>query len=377
MRIAFVINSLGYGGAERVLEQLLAFGLQQSRASEVHLVLLDDQPERRAVPPGVIKHTLHAQGRLGASALQLHRILARIRPDLSVSFLVRANVCNALVGRTLNCPTVLCERMHLSSHLAGRYQGMRKLAAAAAPWLTYRLATRILGVSSGVTEDLVAHFAVPAGKAQTLFNPYDLAAIRRAGEAEPEIRPPARFAVAVARLDPAKNLLQLIDAVMASDAERPLLILGEGRHRPQIEDHVRRNGLSGRVILAGHLQNPFAVMARAEVYVSASLNEGFPNAMVEAMALGVPVVASDCRSGPAEILQGELTGSKRFLAARYGVLVRQGSVEALSEGLGLLSDAPLRAHYRQEGARRAEAFSLESVADQYWRLFEACATGGV
>jgi glycosyltransferase involved in cell wall biosynthesis len=370
-RIVFVINSLGQGGAERALDIVLSHPGAPNDDYESHLVLLDDLPEHRAMPAHVIKHVLDGRGDPLRSTLQLSRILRRLRPALVVSLLVRANLASSLVARWQGFPLVLCERMHLSSHLAGRYGPAKLWLQRQILRLAYRRADIILGVSSGVTDDLIANFSVDPARARTIFNPYPLDLIAAEAAKPPEIDLPERYFVAVGRLNHAKNLAQLIEAYGRAQIPQHLVILGEGEERPRLEALIARLGLGERVRLVGFMRNPFAIVGRAEAYVSASLNEGFPNAMVEAMVLGRPVLASDCPSGPAEILAGRaLAGSGALVEARFGLLTPLGDLEALSRGLVRLSALEVRARLGKQARQRAETFTAPVVTAQYWSLFD-------
>lgn len=376
--IVFVINSIGYGGAERALANILDGGAHLAERYDVHLVTLDDEPDGRVMPAWPTRHRLNARGSLVRSAWQLARLLRRLRPQLCVSLLVRANLCSIMAGRVAaGCKVIMCERMHLSSHLEGRYSGWKLAVAKALPRLIYRRANVALGVSSGVSDDLVAHFGVPAERSSTIFNPYDLAGIRREGARTAAIELPASFIVAVGRLVAAKNFAMLIDAYLDADIPPDLLILGDGEERAALEGLIRARGAQNRIRLLGYLSDPFPVLSRAFFYASASRNEGFPNAMVEAMALGVPVIATDCPSGPAEILdRAEQVPVISVAAARYGLLTPVDDRQRLSEAMKRMCEPDTRAHYARMARQRAEDFDLQAIASLYWSLFGRVLAGG-
>jgi glycosyltransferase involved in cell wall biosynthesis len=370
-RLAFVINSIGYGGAERALHTILTHIGRRADDYEIHLVLLDREPDARDMPSWVVRHGLDGRGGTVRSLVQLTQCIRRIRPALVVSFLVRANVCSIPAARMAGAKVAVCERMHLSSHLAGRYSGAKLAAARALPRLAYRHADAVLGVSTGVTEDLVRNFAVPARLTHTIFNAYDLDAIRAAGAEPPEFDLPGSFVVAVGRLIAAKNMAGLIAAYDRSGLAMPLVILGEGEERPALEALIAERGLLGRVLMPGYARNPFAIVSRARIYASASHNEGFPNAMLEAMALGVPVVATDCRSGPAEILAGVVRLDRPGVTeAEHGILVPEDDEPALAEALARMDAPAVHARYRVAARERSRDFVTERVCESYWRLFD-------
>src|SRR5690606_37626457 len=129
--------------------------------------------------------------------------------------------------------------------------------------------------------------------------------------------------VAAGRLVPQKNFPLLLAAFAQLRAQRParLLILGEGRERPRLEAAAHELGIAADVALPGHVDNPYAAYARASLFVLSSDWEGLPTVLIEALACGCPIVATDCPSGPAEILQG----------GRYGSLVPMGDAAALAQ----------------------------------------------
>ena len=373
-RIVFVINSLGSGGAERVLVNLLgAMGDERRARLDVQVVLLDREPEMRPLPSWVPKHVLDSRRSLLRTVRGLHALLRKLQPDLVVSFLVRANVASAIVCRRLRIPSVVCERMHLSSHLEGRYGGARLLGAKVLPRLAYRLAAKAVGVSQGVSDDMIASFGADPARTVTIVNPYDLDAIRAEARSPPEFALPARFIVAVGRLEPAKAMDVLIHAYLDSGIDAELVVLGEGSCRAQLQAQIDGAGASRRIHMPGYAANPFAITARAEAYVSASTNEGFPNAMVEAMVLGLPVIATDCRSGPSEILAERPRLNRPAIEyCKYGVLVPEGDVRLLAEAIRSLSSDPARkAHYAEMARARAADFAIEAIAETMWTMLES------
>jgi glycosyltransferase involved in cell wall biosynthesis len=242
--------------------------------------------------------------------------------------------------------------------------------------LAYVRATLVLGVSKGVSDDLIANFGSTSDRTLTINNPYNIDEIVSDGRKPPSIALPGDFIVAVGRLVAAKGFSDLIAAYADGPREVPLLILGDGPERAALEAQVAREKLSGTVIMPGFVRDPFAVMSRARALVSASYNEGFPNAIAEAMALGVPVLATDCPSGPAELLQGAAGMAGSASEGKCGLLVRPGDVAGLMNGIAMLCDPVTRARLAEAGRRRIEGFRVERIAEEYWRVFDAYAARG-
>lgn len=362
MRIAFVINSIATGGAEQVLSLLLARQWLDAFAARPVLVTLDAVPDDRAMPP-VERVRLASGGTLAGSAIGLRKALDAIRPDCVVSFLIRANCATVLASTGRPWARVLCERMHMSSHLAAQAAGLRLRAARAVPRLLYRRADAVLAVSGGVGEDLACCTGLSPQRIEVINNPFDLTALRaRARLAPPPL--PRDFVVAVGRLVPAKNMAAVIKAFARARPASDLVILGTGPQRDELERLAQACGIAAHVHLLGYQANPQAVVARARCYVSASRNEGFPNATAEAMALGVPVIATDCPSGPAELLAG----------GTCGMLVPMDDEAALEAAMRAMGDDHVRCSLGEAGRTRMEAFSHEAIAPQYWRAFGRAAT---
>lgn len=372
-RIAFVINSLGPGGAERVLDQVMR--MAPPGAWECHLVLLDDEKEWRVPPDTVTVHRLDCKRGMIASIRQLKAVLAAIQPGLVVSFLVRANVATVIAARAQRIPCIISERSQLSTHLENEHRGLRRMAAKAAPRLTYPLANRIIAVSDGVRADLVGKFGVKRDRVQTIYNPYDLERIRREALAQPEFDLPERFLVSAGRLVKRKGFDDLLDAYAEAKTNLPLCILGEGAERDRLISRIQAMGLAKQVRFLGYARNPFAVLARAEMFVSPSHCEGFPNAIAEAMVLGVPVVSTDCPSGPAELLdEVEAVGFDGVHCGKYGILTPVGRPELLARGIKQMGDPETRGHYSDAARLRMDDFRIGNITAQFWDVFGGSAT---
>jgi glycosyltransferase involved in cell wall biosynthesis len=136
--------------------------------------------------------------------------------------------------------------------------------------------------------------------------------------------------------------------------------LGEGERRAELEQLVRSLGLEPHVRLPGFVDNPYAYMARAAVFVLSSAWEGLPGALIEAMACGCPVVSTDCPSGPAEILDG----------GRYGRLVRVGDGSGMAAAIGLAFEQG-RGDLTRFAQNRAMDFNVESATSAYHAILFA------
>jgi glycosyltransferase involved in cell wall biosynthesis len=193
----------------------------------------------------------------------------------------------------------------------------------------YREADGVIAVSHDLAADVASITGIPLRAIQVAHNPVvtpEIVTMARAALHHPWFGPGAPPVIlGSGRLARVKNFALLIRACarVRRDLECRLMILGEGRERHALLQEASRLGISADVELPGFVDNPFAYVGRAGLFASASLAEGSPNALTEALALGIPVVSSDCRCGPREILQG----------GRYGTLVPVGDEGALAAAM--------------------------------------------
>lgn len=368
--VFFLINSIGFGGAERALINLLSDAALYEDL-DVQIVILDDEHLVRPLPSNVKVHQLDAKRSLLLSLWQLNRLLLREKPSLVVSFLVRANVCNSLLRKGRGHNAILFERMHLSSHLDNQFAGVKRLFAGLIPWFAYCRADAVLGVSSGVTKDLVENFRVTKNRAHTIFNPYNIENIKTAGFAEPEVTLPDAFIISIGRLTEAKNFKQLINAYLISKESAPLCILGEGEQKEELNEFIKSKGAEEKVILLGYAKNPFSIISRAKYYISASTNEGFPNALLEAMALGLPAIMTNCPSGPAEILEAEPEfHSDKFHLGKFGVLVPMNNENQLALAINQMQIDSIHSEYSAKSKLRSRDFHIDKISSEFWQFIK-------
>lgn len=241
------------------------------------------------------------------------------------------------------------------------------------PWFArkhYRRASRVVAVSKAVQHDLV-EIGVPEGKIACIGNPVNLDRISElAVESLPDdvlefVNTGAPVFVSVGRLAREKNHRLLVDAfaeVRKIVGQGRLVIAGDGPLRGAVQERIREHGLEHDVLLAGFLSNPHPLIANADVLVSPSEREGFGLVLVEAMALGTPVIATDCLGGVREVLDG----------GTAGYLVPPNDVAALCTAMTtLVDDDRLRHCLIDAGRRRAKDFDPTAVAGEWLRLVGA------
>jgi N-acetylgalactosamine-N,N'-diacetylbacillosaminyl-diphospho-undecaprenol 4-alpha-N-acetylgalactosaminyltransferase len=366
-RIAFLINSMDGGGAERAMANLLGHLMPHLSACDIEMVLLDDLPRKQTLPEGLRTVTLDGRGSLPRSFRGLSRHWSRSdsRPDLCISFLARANVLNVVLARRFGHKAIISERVHTSSHIAG------SRAEPVIAWMTrktYPKAAHVIAVSAGVADDLAGRFEVPRSRMSVIGNPVDSDRLARMAGDAPATQLPGDYYLGVGRLVPNKNFNLLIEAFAASGTQASLVLLGQGPELDRLRDRAVQLGVGDRVQFAGFLENPYPVMARARALVSASRAEGFPNTLIEAMSLGCPVIATDCPSGPADVLACNAAVGAPWPTGAHGLLVPMEHRDAMAAAIRVMDDDAARQGYAAKAARRACDFGHAAVTQAYFDL---------
>lgn len=362
-KILFISATMGGGGAERAALNII--NQLRRPAYQPHLALFQrkgvfldqlasDVPVHELQPEAA--HFLR-QNWVRIRALQ--HLCHQIQPDLVMSFLWQVNVVTLFTDWLFGCgcPIVVNEQVALQRELAARWQ--RHLFWPLARFL-YRRAGWVVTISQGIAAELQAKLQLPADRFRVIHNPIVWPTVFASAQPEAGQRP--FHLIAIGRLTPQKNFPLLLQAVALVQRQFSLqvTILGEGEQRSFLAQMVRDLHLESIVTLPGFQANPQDWLARADLFVLTSDYEGFANVIVEAMAVGLPVIATDCPYGPAEILQN----------GRYGLLVPTGDATALAEAIiALLTDAERRHALGRMGQMRAADFRVEQIVPQYEALF--------
>jgi glycosyltransferase involved in cell wall biosynthesis len=220
--------------------------------------------------------------------------------------------------------------------------------------LAYRRADFIIGISKGVAHEVVDALKVPGWKVRAIHNPAYSNQVSEADDSTGGFLKEGIVILGVGRLVPQKDFSTLLRAFTRVRRIRQahLIILGEGKERKKLKTLARKLGVQDDVSMPGFENNPFAYMRSASIFVLSSRWEGFGNVLIEAMACGTPVVATDCQSGPAEILEG----------GRWGRLVPVGDDQAMADAILQALEKPTDREALQE---RAREFSPERIVPQY------------
>jgi glycosyltransferase involved in cell wall biosynthesis len=356
-RLGVLVASLAKGGIGKMRVHLVNELIRQGVEVDV-LMARADSPYLDMLS-GAARQVLLGTSHEWASVLPIARYLRRVRPDALLAQRVRVNVAALRARRLARTGTPIFATLNtsLSHQLASARPGKRRKQLA---YLRryYPRNDGLIAISQGVAEDAASLIGVPREAIRVISNPVVTGRIAELAQAPVAHRWLAEggspVILGAGRLEPQKDFPTLIRAFAEARGARPLrlVILGEGAQRASLLDLAAALGVAGDVDLPGFVDNPYAYMARAAVFVLSSAWEGFGNVLAEALAVGIPVVATDCPSGPSEILEG----------GRWGRLVRVGDAAGLARAvLETLAD-PLPAASLRESAQR---FTVEASARGY------------
>jgi glycosyltransferase involved in cell wall biosynthesis len=347
------------GGAEKVVCHLANAILAEG--APVHLVVgTESGPYRHLVDPAVQVISLDQPNIM----LTLPRFLAyceRERPRGVISALNQPSTIACWAKKKTGLPTLIVIQNNLSAETKGGTGWKIKFM----PWFGRRyfpLADRILGVSKGVAEDAQKLLDLPPEKMGVIYNPVVTPEmIQRSFE---EVEHPwfhdggPPVVLGVGRFHVQKDFPNLLRAFAMARAQRPmrLLLLGEGDERKNLETLAETLNLRDSVQMPGFVKNPYAYFRRAAAYALSSRWEGLPTVVIESLACGARIVATNCPSGPDEILHH----------GKYGILVPVGDERALADGiLNALSSPP-----PNFGPEAYEPYMAHTVARQYLQALE-------
>jgi glycosyltransferase involved in cell wall biosynthesis len=358
-RVAFFVPTLRFGGVERVFVNL-ARGFSE-RGVQVDLVTPEIGGEFTGeLGPQV--RLIHLKARRVLTSLpKLVRYLHRERPAAVVAAMEHSSLTALWARELARTPTRIIATVH--TNLSQVVSHAPSLRVRLVPFFCRRSlhwADAVVAVSRGVADDLAHHAPRCRDRIRVIYNPVinaDMLSQSRESLDHPWFSPgQPPVILGVGRLAKQKDFATLIKAfalVLQRRGAR-LLILGEGEERAHLEAMVRNLGLDGDVCLPGFTMNPYSYMSRAALFVMSSAWEGFGNVLVEALASGVPVVATDCESGPREILE----------TVNCGQLVPVANVEAMADAIFRSLDA----RPEMPPPHSLRSFELDSVVDDYLSL---------
>lgn len=387
-KVVFIIGTLSTGGAERVVSNL---SINLSKEIESEIILFGKQAKIEYGYRGKITFLDHADPAnpftkfitLIKRLIKLKKI-KRINPNSTIiSFLEYPNLMNMLTGKYKN--SVVSVRNYMSSkHQKGLKASLWNITIK----LFYKKAKKVIVVSKEMKKDLIENYQIPKEKIVLIYNSYPIKEIDKLVYEKLTVKEYNIFdkptIITVGRLNKQKgqhHLLNSFKIIKKSIPEAQLVFLGEGILEKVLRNQARDLKVEKDVHFLGFKQNPFKYIANSKVFVMTSYYEGFPNALAEAMVCKVPVISTDCASGPREILAPDEKGTiidYNEGTNRYGYLVpafdneNEEIVEKIISGLviDLIKDIDKNDYYSHKAYERIHDFNINQIINDWMKIIK-------
>lgn len=373
IKILFFIPTLSGGGSEKVTLQLLQhIGKRKFSPS---LVLFEKKGQYlEALPSSIpifeLKKRKHKKALPWIVMFRLKKLIKKEKPDVFVSLMCYTNTLALIVkimGRVQ--PKIIISERTSTYIYEGRFINfLRSLAIR----FLYPKADKIVFPSRDMADKIMKSYGVEKQKVNIIPNPVDIATITERSQEiieDPVYQAKNNIIIAIGRLSKEKGFLYLIKAIALLSKQGincELVILGDGAEKISLQNLSKDLRVEERVHFLGFQSNPYKYLAHSKIFVLSSLYEGFPNVLLEAMALGVPSIATRCPTGPEEIITDEVNG----------LLIPPADEKALAHAIKkLLLDKDLRTRLSEAARKRAEDFKVEKIIKQYEDVIENVCEG--
>jgi GalNAc-alpha-(1->4)-GalNAc-alpha-(1->3)-diNAcBac-PP-undecaprenol alpha-1,4-N-acetyl-D-galactosaminyltransferase len=359
LRIAFLIASLANGGAEGVAAALCNTWRKNNHQVDILTFQAENASLGYKLAPGVNYHPLNlmkdspSMAQFALNNLwrvrKVRRQLKLIQPDILVAFVTDTNVIAIIAAKSLNIPVVISERVHPGAH---PISGVRAFLRKRLYPLANRLVVQTTDIAAWAKENLNV-------KAEVIPNPVDPLKFH----SQKTLAGKKRI-IAIGRFTRQKGFDLLIEAFHPISQKFPewdLVIFGDGPERKNLVQQIEAAQLSSRISLPGRSNEIETEFAASEIYVHPARYEGFPNALLEALATGLCCIVADCPGGAGEIIrQGE-----------FGLMIESESVEKLTEAMdAVISDPSRRKSFAGKAQMAVRGFNLDDIAEKWLRVME-------
>jgi N-acetylgalactosamine-N,N'-diacetylbacillosaminyl-diphospho-undecaprenol 4-alpha-N-acetylgalactosaminyltransferase len=289
------------------------------------------------------------------------------KSDISFSFMNRPNYVNALAKIFgMKAKIILSERIAPSQEYPSN--GLKDKISRFLIKTLYSKSDLIIPNAQEIKYDLSKNFHL-SNTIHVINNPIDIEKIAHLQEEDATLK--SFSFITVGRFFEQKNHMLLLEAIKNVDAK--LYIIGDGILREKLEHKIKIDNLENKVFLLGKQENPYKYLSKADCFVLSSDYEGFPNVLLEALACGLPIISTDCPSGPREILAPKTNPiihvTTNIELAKFGVLTPVGDIECMREAMQFIINNPDQKEYYKNNAKiRASDFSKEHIIKQFTEL---------
>lgn len=385
MRIGLYISSMAQGGAERALARLS--DLFYDKGNEVYVIISDPMGSKYPLSGKILYLDLPSTTskvkkiiRIFQRVKKLIQIKKKYKLDVVISYLNGANFINSF-AKVKNTKSILT--VHNFTSVESRLIKRSKIELFFLKQ-AYKRADLVLGVSESLTNDLREMFKIKKNIFKTWYNFIDIETIKMNSgndsliEMQEFKEKHSLVFSTIGRLEYAKGFwhqLKIIKSLRDKGENIGCFIVGEGSHRSKIEEYIKRNNLEDHIILLGSKENPFKYIKYSDLHFTTSVYEGFQIVLVEAMSIGLPVIASNCLAGPSEILSNrrEYKVNDRILKEEFGILLPpmsekedfsddiDGYETILNDLISIINNKDLLEYYSKQSIKRAVTFSKENA----------------
>lgn len=361
LKVAFLVTGGRYGGIERVF--LVLANAMSSHVKQIDLVFTDIEGEvYPRIPKGSGYNIVNLKAKRLRKALPaLIGYLAREKPDYLISGSLTVNLFAALAKILSFSKTNIILGVHSIISELKESGGITFSLLPLLSRLTYWAAYKVIAVSNFAAEDFSKTTGIPRTRIDVIYNPVPIEDITKESFARFEHRffstghPPV--IISVGRIEKEKNYSRLIEAfsIIRKHHEAKLLIIGEGSQRKMLIEKAKALNIIKDVDLPGFNPNPYPYMKQSSVFALSSDHEAFGIVLIEALALGLPIVATDCPGGIREVLEN----------GKYGIITPKSDTKSLADAIERSLDARRDEIFLKN---RARDFSAEKISDQYLKL---------
>ena len=377
-KLLIIIHSLKRGGgAERVVSNLT---IHLSKKYDIHVLTIFDfknlYPHKGNYYSlkenlGLIRKFLNFLKLYTlVRPLRLYKLIRQISPDVIISNMDLTNISIILSKRIFRFKIPLIISTHTNPKIAYR---KRKTYINILLKIFYfsKFIDKIITVSKEIQNIFENEYKIDKNKLETIYNSIDFERIN-------ELKKEKIFNsndifydnniikfITIGRLREVKGHKYLIDAFSEVKKQVPnskLIIIGEGPLRRELEEKIKEIDLNNDVILLGFKKNPFKYLVNSDIFVFSSLYEGFPTVLLEALACGLPIISTDCKTGPREILDN----------GKYGFLVKVMDIQDLKiKMISLAKNKDLIGYYTKDSLKRADSFDIKKIVDKWIEIIES------
>ena len=362
-KLLFLLPSLRGGGAERVAVNLIPFLVKYF---DLTLILLEGKieyelPQANFNLISISKELSSYKSHLLNTPFHIfkfYKLAKKLKPDVVLSFMEQANIINLFISKLLKYKVIVSQRIDPFNQYKRTNKGLiSSLIVQSARWL-YPNANKIICVSEGVKQATSKFYNISLSRLSVIPNPVDIKKIKKTIESyhtdfNQYFLVPGRFNILHKGQDLA---IKAFAKVFNKYPNTKLILVGSGTDLDMLKELSKKLRVFDRVLFLGWRKDIWGLMSKAISTILPSRYEGWPNVLVEAMAAGSPVIATNCPHGPKEILDN----------GRFGMLVPMEDEDALANAMiEMSSSEEIRKHYKRLGQERAKEFDINFIGKRY------------